>query len=155
MGKMKRIEVEGRQFSIRKFDAKSSVKISKLLIAKILPVFDKVMPLLSQGLDAGSLSGAMDASVIAGALDLIRDEDLDKIFDTSLKHCYEDLPAGQAQVMGANGLYGVADLEDDPLLALRLVAEAVMWSVEGFFDASRLGSVLSPLFGMLRQKALT
>lgn len=42
----KQIEVEGRKFSIYKYPAFVSIKIGKMLISKILPVFQSFVPLI-------------------------------------------------------------------------------------------------------------
>lgn len=158
---IKFIEIEDRKFSIKKFDAKTSLKISKLIIAKILPVFEGVLPSLNST-DANNLRTEIADNTeefislegISKALELITDEDLDKIIDASLMSCYELLPAGQVQVLNKNGTYGVATVENDPLLVMRLTAEAVIWSIGGFFDADRLTSLLKPMAVLFKPDAV-
>ncbi len=161
---IKHIEIEGRRFGIKKFDAKTSLKVSKLIIAKILPVFDQFVPLLSGG-DVNNIQKELTTKAsanieefinlesISKALDMMTDEDIDKIIDVSLKHCYEQLAAGQTQVLSPFGVYSVPDVEDDPILVMRLTVEAIMWSIAGFFDVNRLSSILKPLAGILSQSA--
>ena len=161
------VEVEGRTFTIRKYDVFTSIKISKMFIAKILPVFQSFIPVLSTFLKAGKNSGASaeDAAIankildnieeylsmdgIAKALDLVSEQDLDFIMHRSLMSCHEHLAAGQVPVMTSSKTYAVPDLEYNPLLGLRLVCEAVMWGLSDFFTAGRLTSIMSPLSGSL------
>lgn len=161
MDRVKYIEVDGRKFQVHKFDAKASLKIAKLIIAKILPMLDTFLPaLLHDGMpknandipakiaDAdtlGDLFSALSLEKVAHALDLIDEADLDRIIDISLRHCYEALPAGPVRVLNADGTYSVDGVEFDMLLMLRLTAEAVLGSAGGFFDASRWTSMFKPL----------
>ncbi|MCL2084427.1 MAG: hypothetical protein FWH06_04110 [Oscillospiraceae bacterium] len=151
----KTVEVEGRTFQIRKYSAITGLKIAKMLIAKILPVFQSAFPIISKVMSEDSLN---DENVpteffgeISKALDLVSPDDLACIVRDSLTNCYEVLPAGAAQVMNANGTYGVQNVEHDVIIALRLVCETVLLGCGDFFDVRRLTSVMSPLFSSLPQ----
>ena len=155
MDKTKTIEIEKRTFVIHKFDAKSALKISKLVLAKILPIFDTVLPVISASTDLSQIKvdEAINLEAIAKALDLIDDKDLDRIIDVSLQYTFEQLKSGLVRVLNSDGTYGVIGVEDDPVIVLRLVIESIAWSLRGFFDGSRLTSVLAPLTGLLTQTA--
>ena len=164
----KNIEVEGRRFVVKKYTAMDGLKVAKLILAKVIPIFQDFIPLLTKmtdsrkpplalnkdGTDApvnGNISASelvdnISLDTIGLALEKISEEDFDYIVTKSLQNISEVLPAGEAPVMYSNGTYGVEGIEYDPILVLRLTCEAVMWSCGDFFDGSRLTSVMSPLF---------
>jgi len=161
----KHIEIEGRAFSICKFNAIVSIKVSKLLIAKILPVLDTFLPSLG---GAGTIEenindsewlnktlGSFSMEKIATAIDLVGDDDLDKLIDCSLNHCFEKLKVGYVQVLRRDGTYGTPGIEDDMLFTIRLLIEAIAWGVSGFFDGSRWASVLKPVVDSFLPSAST
>jgi len=147
----KDIEVEGRKFTVTKYTAMDGLKIAKLLLAKVIPAFQSFLPLIRQsgGMDLENIADNLSLDTIADALDKVSEADFDYIVKKSLMSVEEQLKAGGAAVMYANGSYGVLDIEYDPLLALRLTCEAVKWGCSGFFDGNRLTSVMKPLFGGL------
>jgi len=155
MERINNIEVDGRKFHVRKFNARMGLRVSKLLIAKLLPVLDTFLPSLMGGNNLGvnlsdtawmdEMLNILSLDKIANALDLIEDSDLDKLINYSLSHCYELLPAGPTQVLKQDGTYGVADVEDDMLITLRLIAESIQWSVRDFFDGKRWSSIFKPM----------
>lgn len=145
-----------RKFKIKKLSAKASIKTLKLLIAKIVPVFDQFAAIfMADGetdISFENLMHNISFEKLSVALDLISDEDLDKLIDVALKHCFEILPANEAQVLQNNGTFGVPDIEDDAVLVIRLTVEALFFSFQGFFGESRLGSVLKPLGALFTQE---
>lgn len=168
----KNIEVEERKFSVKKFTAMDGLKIAKLIIAKIIPVFQDFVPIVKtftkskpsisadgensevNGNEATvdeetalEMLGNISLDTIALALDKITGDDLDYIIKKSLQSISEVLPAGENPVMYSNGTYGVEGIEYDPILVLRLTCEAIMWSCGDFFAENRLSSVMKPLFG--------
>lgn len=162
----KNIEVEGRKFVVKKYTARDGLKVAKLILAKVIPIFQDFIPLIKKMTDSRKsplmlnndksdkkeseiISEVIDnfsLDTIASALDKISGEDFDYIVTKSLQSISEVLPAGEAPVMYSNGEYGVENIEYDPILVLRLTCEAVMWSCGDFFDGNRLTSVMSPLF---------
>lgn len=168
----KNIEIEGRKFVVKKYTAMDGLKVAKLLLAKVIPIFQDFMPLVKKmagsmktplksdksmpkatetdaGVESDIIAEVIDnfsLDTIASALEKINSEDFDYIVSKSLQSITEVLPAGEAPVMYSNGTFGVENIEYDPILVLRLTCEAVMWSCGDFFDGNRLGSVMSPLF---------
>ena len=161
--KLKFVEVNGRKFAIMKMSAKNSLKVARLLTAKVLPFLDSFMELFKNGdlLDENSEASLDDflsvisLDVIAEALDKVDDADLDKLINFGLSHCYEVLPAGQMLVLNQNGTYGVSGIDDDAMFTLRLTIEAIAWSVQGFFDASRWTSMFQGMASFFQQNAST
>ena len=162
--KVKNIEVDGRKFQIRKFNPVSGMIVGKTIIAKILPAMQSFIPVIK--LAAGGDKNAIDdifnrideflnLEMIANALDLVSPSDLEDIIARSLACCYEVLGAGPARVLNPDGTYGVAGVEDDILISLRLICEAILWGVGDFFDVDRSLSILSPLSSSLPQSQQT
>lgn len=161
----KNIEVDGRRFIVKKYTAMDGLKIAKLIMAKILPIFQDFIPLVQKmqtkrpddkkEAETEAVSDEMLSEItenlsldtIAAALEKISDQDFDYIMKKSLQSISEVLPAGEEPVMHGNGSYGVEGIEYDPIIVLRLTCEAVMWGCGDFFDGNRLGSVMKPLFG--------
>jgi len=86
--KIKLAEIGGRTFQIRKMNPKAAVKVTKILGAKILPFLDKVPWSLVEDFASGALAidvnnlkeldvllSGLDLGGLAGALDLIGDDD--------------------------------------------------------------------------------
>ncbi len=130
---------------------------------KIIPVFNNFLPLMMEARSGSATADSILANItkyismntIAETLDKVSSNDLEFITNTSLQHVYEPLRVGETQVMNSDGTYGVMDVESDILLVLRLVCEAIMWGVGDFFDAERLGSIMSPLSSSLSQSQQT
>lgn len=156
----KTIEVEDRKFVIKKYTAMDGLKIAKLLLAKVIPMFQDLVPLIKsmvgsegedRGIDVESAVENLSLDTIAAALDKITGADFDYIVMKSLQAVSEVLPAGEAPVMYSNGTFGVENIEYDVILTLRLTCEAVMWGCGDFFDGNRLTSVMKPLFSGSKQ----
>ncbi len=153
--------VSERRFIIQKYAALDGVKIVKVFAAKILPVFQSFVPLISnaakedteEGVNANqilsNLAHYLSLDAIAATLDKVSPDDLDYIMKMSLRNVFEVLPAGDAQVMNPDGTFGVMDIEYDPMLMLRLVCETVLWGIGDFFDGGRWRSIMSPLSSSL------
>ena len=147
--KEKYIEVEGRKFVVKKFPAKTAIKVSKTILAKALPSFSEFSETVNQSAEGDNKILFKNISEL---LDRLSDEDLDKVVDTSLMFCSEVLPAGQATVLNKDGTFGVVGAEEDMVLTLRLVTEVLMLNYAGFFDENRWGSMFKPLAVMLPSK---
>lgn len=158
----KNVEIEDRRFVVKKYTAMDGLKVAKLILAKVIPVFQDFMPLLKNRQN-GELKAEAESNMIAevvenfsldtvaAALEKISGDDFDYIVSKSLQSITEVLPAGESPVMYANGTFGVENVEYDPILVLRLTCEAVMWSCGDFFDGNRLTSVMKPLFNGSQQ----
>ena len=120
------VKINDREFSIRKFDARTGLKIARLLFAKAAPL----LPALQNDGDDGDV---ISYEMIGKILDAVSDEELDMLTNHCLKVCSERLPAGLQPVMDANGFYGVEDIEYNLPLTLKLIFEAVKWGAADFF----------------------
>jgi len=154
----KLVEVEGRAFQITKYNAVTGLIIAKLVISKVLPMLQSLLPVISTAVsgDEGAKESVMaeleqhfDFESISRALDLITEQDMSYVIEKSLMSCSELLAGGPAQVLNPNKTYGVQNVEYDVVLVLRLVCEAVLFGCGGFFEGDRLASVMSPVFSSL------
>ena len=140
--KEKYIEVEERRFVVRKFPAKTALKMTLLLSSKALPAISGFKDGVVQSSDGDN---ALLFDGIGKALDNLSEKDLDKVIDTALLYCAESLKAGQTTVLNNDGSFGVAGVEDDMLLMLRLVIEVLIFNFENFLEGSRWGSMFKPI----------
>lgn len=162
--KQKTVEIDGRRFVIQKFDPVTGLIIGKTVVSKILPAFQSFLPMIQKAMqgDESSRDEVFDKideflnfESLSKALDLVSPEDLEVIVKRSLMVCYEQLPGNTARVLNPDGSYGVQNVEDDILIAIRLVCEAILWGVGDFFDVDRSVSILKPLSSSLPQSQKT
>lgn len=130
-------------YSIKKFPAKTGLKLARLVIAKAAPL----IPLLDTP-KAKVESAAQDDHVyeaVGTILDSLSDEDIDDLVDKCLRVCYLNLPAGPAPVIDEFGNYGVENVEYDMSLTIRLCFEAIKWGASDFFGGknSTLGQLMA------------
>ena len=150
--------ISSRRFVIKKPNSFDGFILAKTLAAKLLPMFQSFVPLIGEAQKSGAtaesvlenLGEYLSLDSIAAALDKLSPSDAKQVMQTSLQNVYELLPAGEAQVYKSDGTFGVLDIEYDMILTLRLVCEFIMWGCGDFFDVSRLGSIMSPLFSTSR-----
>lgn len=122
------------QYSIKKFDAKTGMKIARMLIAKAAPI----LPMLEKSGNQKEDDGALFAA-LGSMLDTLSDADVDNLVDKCLRVCYLNLPAGPAAVIDETGQYGVEGVEYDMMLTLRLCIEAIKWGASDFFGEKSSG----------------
>lgn len=132
-----RVTIKDQDYIIQKFDARTGLKLARLIMAKAQPL----IPLLAEQKDGPSAMGTYDA--VFAILGHLTDEDIDALVDKCLRVCYADLPAGRQPVIDETGHYGVEDIEYDPVATVMLCFEAIKWGASGFFDGN---SSLSSLF---------
>ena len=149
------ITVGENTYAIKRFDARTGLKIARLVIAKAAPI----IPLLDRGSEdpkaakpkgrkqtgQNAADADPDNSQVYGAvgaiLDSLSDEDLDVLIDKCLRVCYAKLPAGPQPIIDEMGHYGVEGVEYDMGLTLRLCFEAIKWGASDFFAGK--GSLLN------------
>ena len=110
-----------------------------------VPVDEKTMDFRLTKLDAFSgaallrmLSGmprAESGDSVAGFMTYLSETDLRSLMTTCLQHCEVLLPAGWIPVM-TRGEWTYPELEHDTAVCLKLTAEEVLWTLEGFFGGS-------------------
>ena len=129
----KRIDVDGIEYSIKKFTAKDGLKVARLLLAKIAPLIPAIEGMGDDVFEA-----------VAPALESLGDSELENLVDMCLRVCYRELPAGRQAVIDTTGHYGVPEVEYDIPLTLRLCFEAIRWGASDFFGGN--GSGLKKIF---------
>lgn len=144
---LKNVTINDDVYVIKKFDAKTGLKIARLIMAKAAPI----LPLLEA--DAKNPDQQADAilegknrdqvyEMVGRILGSLTDEDLDSLIDKCLRVCSKQLPAGLQPVIDAVGNYGIPDVEYDLPLTIRLVFEAISWGASDFFDGKSLAGIL-------------
>lgn len=141
----KTVTIDDDTYVIRKFDARTGLKIARLLLAKATPI----LPLLDESdtkkAAAKAKKMASDDKVyelIGRVMEELTDEDVDNIVDKCLRVVSKQLPAGLQPVIDATGHYGVEGIEYDLKLTLRLAYEAIVWGASDFFDGKGLTGLL-------------
>ena len=136
------IEIDGVSYSIKKFTAKTGLKMARLVLAKLAPIIPMLDP------DASTDDKLYET--LAEIFDSLSDADIDNIVDKCLRECYVILPAGLQPIIDETGHYGIEDVEHDLMLTLRLCFEAIKWGASDFF-----GEKSSALKGILGQLGLS
>lgn len=158
------VQVGDNTYTIKRFDAKTGLKMARLVIAKaapLIPLLDKLtggneapknpgteVPKTSgdktkQNATVVNVNDDQIYSAVGVLLDNLTDKDLDEIIDKCLRVCYVPLPAGLQPVIDETGNYGVEGIEYDMGLTLRLCFEAIKWGASDFFAGN---NSLSSLF---------
>lgn len=148
------VTIEDRNFSIMKFDARTGLKMARLLLSKIAPLLPYIKTDNEGGkADAEKKEEAQAVKALAAAftkemdkeneesfysavalmLEKLDDDTIDYIIDKCLIHCYEVLPAGTQPVLYPSGIYGVDGVKESLTLTVRLCFEAIKWGASGFF----------------------
>lgn len=132
--KQKIIELSGRKWQIEKFDALTGSYIAYKVLGAMLP-------------------GAIDAQVTQGNAPQERKtmskQEFSELQMDCLKVCKEVLPSGNTPcVIGANGGWGVADVEDNTPLILLLTVHSLIFNISGFFDGNMLQELSKSFAGM-------
>lgn len=133
------IEIDGVSYSIKKFTAKTGLKMARLVLAKLAPI----IPML----DPGASTDDKLYETLGEIFDSLSDAEIDDIVDKCLRVSYVVLPAGPQPIIDETGHYGVEDVEYDLLLTLRLCFEAIKWGASDFFGDKR--SVLQGILAQL------
>jgi len=149
------VTVGEREYRIKKFDARTGLKLARLVIAKaapLIPVLEKIMPdepvkgkkpAKAPGNAASANDDEALYKMVGRVLEELDDSDLDLLIDKCLRVCYVALPAGLQPVIDEVGNYGVEGVEYDMGLTLRLCFEAIKWGASDFFAGN---NSLSNLF---------
>lgn len=153
-GKENFVEVEDRKFIINKFPARVSLRIVKTVLSNILPNFSSFTT-TNNNEENNSMEDSQIFVSIGNALKSLNDDELDKVIDTSLYYCFEELPTGRSRVLNENKTYGVIGVEEDLVLTLRLVTECLIFNYKDFLDESRWGSMLKGIPGISPLEART
>lgn len=140
----KDVEINGRKFRIKKFDARTGSFMLFKVTGLLAPLFKNID--LGKLKDVKSVSDvnveALNISGVISELGNLSEKDFNYIQDKCLQACGEMLPAGFTPVLHSNGSFGVTGLEEDTVTVLALTAHALIFNVKGFFLGSPLASIL-------------
>lgn len=136
------VELKGRKFVIKKFDARTGsfmlIKVTGI-VAPMLKGMD-LNKITAKNKDEVNLNDIDVAKVVSG-LTSLSEQDFNYINDKCLQVCFEVLPAGPTRVMNPDGNFGVIGLENDAATTLPLVAHTLIFNVMGFFGAELFSSI--------------
>jgi hypothetical protein len=132
---IKDIELAGRRWRIKKFDALTGSYISYKLLSQMLPGgVDKQLGNMPEGRQ------------------VMCKEDFISLQKDCLSVVYELKEAGAnqfpMQIMMPNGSWGVEGLDDDTATVLALTIHALIFNVSGFFDGNTLKELTGSLTGL-------
>jgi len=158
--KSKVVKIKDREFSIRKFDARTGSFMLVKVTGLLGPMF-KNLDLNKFKKSEGSEDQNDDIKLtdidISGAISVLSnlsEQDFNYIQEKCLRVCAEMLPSGPANVLSENGTFGVIGLEDDTMTVMALTAHALIFNVMSFFGdsplASMAGAALSSIQSIVR-----
>ena len=153
----KEVEIKGRKFVVKKFDARTGSFMLIKVTGIIAPMFKgldfkKIKEIKVVDGEIPDVSGIDIVGVISG-LSSFSEQDFNYINDKCLQVCFENLPAGPTRILNKDGSFGVIGLETDSATTLALVAHTLIFNVTGFFAESPLGSALGGLLNMIPPEA--
>lgn len=141
-----KVTIKNEEYIIQKFDAKTGLKLARLVMAKARPLIPLLAAQDQQDKKKGGKKDGAGSDVygaIFAILGELKDEDIDALVDKCLRFCYIDLPAGRTPIIDETGNYAVDGVEYDPFLTVMLCYEAIKWGASDFFGEN---SSLSSLF---------
>lgn len=127
------VEIQGRKFEIRSFDAFTGSYIAFTLMEKMLP-----MGMEAKVMNAVKADGGSGAEVSLPSRALMSKGEFVAFQRDVLSVVGEVLPARTAPLFNENGSWGVADIEDNAMLVIMLTIHALVFNIAGFFTGDGL-----------------
>ena len=127
------VEIQGRKFEIRSFDAFTGSYIAFTLMEKMLPLGmeAKVMNALrAEGKDVDALPTPNRALMSKGEFIAFQRDVLSVVGEV--------LPGRTAPLFNDNGSWGVEDVADNAMLVILLTIHALVFNIAGFFSGDGL-----------------
>lgn len=127
------VEIQGRKFEIRSFDAFTGSYIAFTLMEKMLPMGmeAKIMNALrAEGKDVDALPTPNRALMSKGEFIAFQRDVLSVVG--------EILPGRTAPLFNDNGSWGVEDVADNAMLVILLTIHALVFNIAGFFTGDGL-----------------
>lgn len=113
---IKKIEIAGNTYHIKKFDAQTGSYIAYQLAMTAMPI-------------------ALQKGDFGNALALMNKQQFLSLQADCLAVCYLVMPAGEVPVINAKGEYAMQELKDDVATIMALTLQALAHNVASFFDA--------------------
>lgn len=124
------VEVQGRQFEIKKFDAFTGGYI-------IFQLFEKFMPMGLENKVQVQENKSLGDVLPSGRVGMSKAEFISFIKDC-LSAVGEVLPARTAPIINPNGTWGVNNIRDNTILVMLLVVHVLIFNVKDFFNEDTL-----------------
>jgi len=143
----KDIEINGRTFRIKKFDARTGSFMLIKITGLLAPLFKNMdLAKLKEAKDISDVNlEALNITGVMSELGNLSENDFSYVQDKCLRVCGALLPAGYTPLLNGNGSFAVAELEEDTMTVLALTAHVLIFNVKGFFQGSPLASLVGGL----------
>ena len=126
------VEIQGRKFEIRSFDAFTGSYIAFTLMQKMLPMGIEAKVMNAIKADGGNAAVSLPSRALMSKGEFIAFQ------RDVLSVVGEVLPARTAPLFNENGSWGVADIEDNAMLVVMLTIHALVFNIAGFFTGDGL-----------------
>ena len=138
----KLVTIGKRKFRVNRFDAFTGSYILFTITEKVLPAVLASQGKNTKGEDAFNFGDVVQKMRLALSREEFKALQLD-----CLRVCQEILPAGNMDVIGENGQFGVQGLENNMSIVLQLTIHALMFNMLDFFKESGLVSIATGILG--------
>jgi hypothetical protein len=136
----KTVEIQGRKFTIRAFDAFTGAYIAFTLMEKMMPM--GIEEKVAKALQA---EGKSPNLMLPQSRALMTKGEFNSFIRDCLSVVSEQLKGRDCPVLNKNGSWGVADIENNTMLLLLLVINALAFNVADFFTGDGLKDLMSSL----------
>lgn len=126
------VELQGRKFEIRSFDAFTGSYIAFTLMEKMLPMGMEAKVMNAVKADGGDAAVSLPSRAIMSKADFIAFQ------RDVLSVVGEVLPGRTAPIINENGSWGVEDIADNAMLVIMLTIHALVFNIAGFFGGDGL-----------------
>jgi hypothetical protein len=136
----KTVEIQGRKFTIRAFDALTGAYIAFTLMEKMMPM--GIEEKVAKALQA---EGKSPDLMLPQSRALMTKGEFNSFIRDCLSVVSEQLKGRDCPVLNKNGSWGVADIENNTMLLLLLVINALAFNIADFFTGDGLKDLMSSL----------
>ncbi len=126
------VELQGRKFEIRSFDAFTGSYIAFTLLEKMLPMGMEAKVMNAVKADGGDAAVSLPSRAIMSKADFIAFQ------RDVLSVVGEVLPGRTAPIINENGSWGVEDIADNAMLVIMLTIHALVFNIAVFFGGDGL-----------------
>lgn len=127
------VELQGRKFEIRSFDAFTGSYIAFTLLEKMLP-----MGMEAKVMNAVKADGGDGTAVSMPSRAIMSKAEFIAFQRDVLSVVGEVLPGRTAPIINENGSWGVEDIADNAMLVIMLTIHALVFNIAGFFGGDGL-----------------
>lgn len=139
----KTVEIQGRKFTIKAFDAFTGAYVAFTLMEKMMPMGmeEKVMKALQA-------EGKNPELMLQQSRALMTKGEFNSFIRDCLSAVSEQLKGRECPVLNKNGSWGIQDIENNTMLLILLVVHALTFNVADFFTGDGLKDLQSSLPGL-------